>query len=197
MITKLMTNPLTYIALLIVAASIYGLLNRRTPQNLRNGLYIPMLLGVGLIVYLVIRPPTMEEKPEPLTGEFTVPAYQSRGVPYVNYMSFPIEVDFVAQGKWSTAQYYQTLVGPQGSTQEKEADGRYRLPGSYKAALIARFDGNPEYMYIGARKRIKLKSKQKILFYINDFKTEKAYSDNAGEMKVHWTCHNCKDLVIK
>lgn len=192
MIENLITNALMYVALLVLAASIFGLTSKRAPEKVRNGLYIPILLAVALIIYIVMKPVPDETPPETVTGEFTVPAYQSRGVPYVNYMSFPIEVDFVAKGEWSATRKSQDRVDPEGVVGGKKTDGRHRLTDSYQGALIARFENGEGYFYIGSAKSLTLQPKEKVLFYMNDFKASKAYSDNFGEVKVHWTCHNCR-----
>jgi hypothetical protein len=183
---------MTYIALVFIAASIYGLVARWMPEKIRNGLYIPLLLGIALLGYVIIKSTEKPHEVELVTGEFTVPAYQSRGIPYVNYMSFPITVDFFADGQWSTSGHYHKQAGPEGAEDEAPADGRYRLPGAKVGALILKRKTASEYEHAGRRKTLKLEPKEEVLFMINDYKTDKAYSDNYGEIKVRWVCNNCR-----
>lgn len=192
MFEKVLMNPFTYVALALIALSVYGLLSKRLPEKLRNGLYIPLLLGTALLVYMVIRSPSEEPEIELVAGSFTVPAYQSLGIPYVNYMSFPITVDFVATGEWSTSGQYESRTGPEGDTAGKPADNRYRIGGVPAGSLIMQWKDSNAYEYAGKQKTVTLQPKQEILFLINDFKTEKAYSDNNGEVTLHWTCRNCR-----
>ncbi|MBN1379844.1 MAG: hypothetical protein JXA04_11495 [Gammaproteobacteria bacterium] len=192
MIEKLIASPLTYIALLIIGLAIYGLLSKRIPEKFRNGVYIPIVLGIGLLLLVVVMPGRERREIELVTGEFTVPAYQSKGIPYVNYMSFPIAVDFISDGQWSTAKQYQSLIGPEGLESNKPADGRYRLPEAPIGALIMQWKSTSQYELVGSRKTLKLEPKEEVIFMINDYKTDKAYSDNYGEIKIRWTCQNCR-----
>lgn len=192
MIKELLTSYLTYIALALIAASVIGLFPGRVPEKFRNGLFIPLLLGIALLIYAIVK--SAEEPPEvePVAGEFSVPAYQSKGIPYVNYMSFPISVEFFAEGQWSASGQYRALVGPEGSIEEDGADRRFRLPGAKVGALILQREAGSAYEYVGRRITLELQPKEKVLFLINDYKTDKAYSDNQGEMKIRWICSNCR-----
>lgn len=191
MLKELATNPLTYLALALIAAFATGSMYRQVlPANARRLLLAGGTAGVALLLYLVFRPPEPGPPPKLLDGELSVPAYQSGGTPFQNYMKFPIRVEFTAGGQWSLNQYPDSVSGPGGRSAEP-GDRRYRLPSAPAGALILQWPGTGEYELVGEKKIVELLPEQKLLFMINDFKSDKAYADNTGVMKIHWTCFNC------
>jgi hypothetical protein len=190
MIDKLLASPVALIAfILIVCAAIGFVVLRRPSVQINRSLWAALAAGIVLLLYAAFRPEPPPPPKELLTGSISVPAYVAAGAPFQNYMQFPVTMQFVAEGKWSTSDRPASITTADGSGET--ADNRYNLPGAPVGGLLMHRLQTGEIEYIGGRKTVELGPQERILLLINDFKTEKAYADNTGLLKLHWTCLDC------
>lgn len=190
MIDKLLASPAALIAfILIVSATIGFVVVRRPSVKMNRSLWAVLAAGGVLMLYAAFRPEPAPPAKELLTGEISVPAYAAAGTPFQNYMQFPVTMEFAAAGRWSTSELPGSITTADGSGET--ADERYVLPGAPAGGLIVRRVETGELEYVGGKKALELGPQERILFLMNDFKTEKAYADNTGILKVHWTCFDC------
>ncbi len=194
MFNKLMTSPLSLIAFILIVIAVIGFVALRNPsEKLRKGMWGALAAGVALLLFVLIWPASPPPPPpEPLTGNVSIPAYGSVGMPFQNYMSFPVTFDFEAEGPWSMSELPDSITDAAGTGEL--ADERYTLPGAPVGALILQRMETGEYELVGKQKTIEFQPHEKVLFLMNDFKTETAYSNNTGFLKLKWSCFNCIPL---
>jgi hypothetical protein len=191
MINQLFASSFALIAFIVMVAAAIGLVMVRQPSAAVNrGLWTALLAGIGTLVFIALRPAPPAAPAELLTGETSVPAYNSRGTPFQNYMGFAATFRFAASGQWSTSAQPDSITDANGRTGEI-ADERYTLPGAPIGGLIMQRVATGVFEYIGGDKTLELAAKEEVLFQMNDFKTANAYSDNTGLLKINWTCFNC------
>jgi hypothetical protein len=190
MIDKLLASPAALVAFVLIVSATIGLVVFRRPSVRANrGLWTTLALGIALMVYAAFHPEPAAPPKEPLTGDISVPAYNSAGTPFQNYMQFPVTMEFVAEGRWSTTDQPGSITDANGSG--AIADERYILPGAPAGGLIMRRIAGGAFEFVGGKKTIELGPQEQILFLINDFKTDKAFADNTGMLKLNWSCFNC------
>lgn len=191
MLDKLIAHPLTYLALALIALFFVGRIYRRMlPDKAYRSLPAILIAGAVLLAWVVFKPAEPEPPAERLEGELIVPAYEANGTPFVNYMKFPIKVEFRGEGQWSVSRYPDSVSGPAGQS-GGEADSRRRLASAPHGSLIMQRPDTGQYEPAGRRKVVELKPGEKVLFLINDYKPDRAYADNTGTLNIYWTCFNC------
>lgn len=190
MIDKLLASPAALIAfILIVSATIGFVVVRRPSVKMNRSLWGILAAGGALMVYAAFRPEPAPAPQERLTGDISVPAYAAAGTPFQNYMQFPVTMEFAAEGRWSTSELPGSITTADGGAEK--ADERYVLPGAPAGGLVMRRVETGELEYVGGGKTLELGPQERVLFLMNDFKTEKAYADNTGMLKLRWTCFDC------
>jgi hypothetical protein len=190
MIDRLLDNPYTLIALILMVCATAGLVVlRRRSATVQRALWATLAAGIALILYAALSPQPPEAPKEQLTGSISVPAYSAAGTAFQNYMRFPVTMEFVAAGQWSLTALPGSITGPAGTGET--ADARYTLPGAPVGGLILQRVETGAYEYIGARGTLEFGPEERILLLMNDFKAENAYADNTGILKLLWTCFNC------
>ncbi|HEX5055663.1 MAG TPA: hypothetical protein VFX02_04110 [Gammaproteobacteria bacterium] len=190
MIDKLLASPSALIAfVLIVSAAIGFVVFRRPSVRMNRGLWATFALGIMLMVYAALRPEPPAPPKELLTGDISVPAYNSIGTPFQNYMKFPVTMEFAAEGRWSTTDQPDSITDANGGGET--ADERYILPGAPVGGLVMQRLAGGALEFVGVKSTIELGPQEQVMFLINDFRTDKAYADNTGMLKLNWTCFNC------
>jgi hypothetical protein len=191
MFNNLMTSPWSLIAFILIVTATIGFVAVRNPsEKLHKSMWGTLAAGIVLLLVAAIMPGAPPPPPpERLTGDFSVPAYGSAGMPFQNYMSFPVTFEFTASGQWSMSALPDSITGPEGTG--KIADGRYTLPGAPIGGLILRHGAKGDYEFVGNKITLEFQPGAKVLFLMNDYKTDSAYSDNTGFLKVSWSCLNC------
>lgn len=190
MIDKLLASPSALLAfVLIVSAAIGFVVFRRPSVKVNRSLWATLVLGIVLMVYAAFRPEAPEPPKELLTGNISVTAYSSAGTSFQNYMQFPVTMEFVAEGQWSTTDQPGSITDANG--RDESTDERYILPGAPAGGLIMQRIATGEFEFVGGRKTIEFGPQEQVLFLMNDFSTDKAFADNTGMLKLNWTCFNC------
>lgn len=190
MIDKLLASPLALLAFVLIVSSTIGFVVwRRPPAKANRSLWAALAAGVALLVYVALRPEPPKPPKQLLSGSISVPAYLAAGTPFQNYMKFPVTMEFATEGQWSTTDRAGSITGPGGTG--TTADERYVMPGAPIGGLVMQRLATGSFEYLGARKTVELAAQEKIQLLMNDFKTDKAYADNTGILKLNWTCFNC------
>jgi hypothetical protein len=191
MLNKLLTSPWSLLAFVLIVIAAIGFVAVRQPtEKLRKGLWGALAAGIALLLVAMIMPAAAPPPPpEPLTGNLSLPAYGSAGTPFQSYMSYPVTFEFTVEGQWSMNERPDSIIGPEGMAEI--ADERYTLPGAPIGGLILRHGEDGAYEFVGNKITMEFQPGEKVLFLMNDFRTDKAYADNTGFLKLNWSCSNC------
>lgn len=190
MIDKLLASPAALIAFILIVSVTIGFVVVRHPSvKVNRSLWAALAAGIALMLYAAFRPEPPPPPKERLAGDVSVPAYAAAGTPFQNYMQFPVTMEFVAEGSWSTSERPGSITTADGTGET--ADERYTLPGAPVGGLIMRRVETGAFEYVGGKRTLELGPQERLLLLMNDFKTEKAYADNTGMLKLYWTCFDC------